>query len=514
MVEAFSRLDAILVVVIFAGWMVLTWFVTRGERVFGYDTFRDMASAESILRGQLWQDPTLPGLTWWYAPGNPMLIAALARMTGRTVADLYGYSPFWLNWLNPVLLFLLVRSVWGRLTGLVSLPMVGFGSLWWLTHAFVPMPSVQGVSLNLAALLAWRFRPTSRWRWPLITGLLLALSLWHHPLCGVLVFGAITGHGLLGMLQSGPDRFLPLRRAAVAAIAALALASPLLLHLLRLQRNNLAPYRWFAPELHELRFALHSYTPLVIPLGLLGLWLALRNRPSQAWLVAYFAVGLVVQSAGYAAHDWGWQVPYLIPHEFQWHEQLALCIGAAAAVVWLATRVAQRVHDMRRRAVVRVTVLLVMLLLVIGPALTRAGIADLQLLRFDGRWAPTLDLAVWIRGNTPPDAVLACDPDIGYTLAGLTGRRAVALPAGHTNPEADVAERNADLRTLFSTSDPDSFGAAAARCGATHLIMTPPAESWAAARDFFARQPAIERVGQRERVWLAYEIRPSLQSKP
>jgi hypothetical protein len=509
-----ARLDLAIVALIVLAWVVLSWLVSRGERVFAYDTFRDLAYAENILRGRIWADPTLPGLTWWYAPGNPMLIAAAAAITRRTVADLYGYSLFWLNWLNPVLLYLLVRSAWNRTTGLVALPIVWLGSYWWLTHAIVPMPSIQGLALNLAGLLAWHRSAGSRWRWPLLTGLLAALSLWHHPLCGTVLLAAILGHAALAAVlrrgegaTRGPDRFLLLRRAAVVAGTALVLAGPLLVHLVRLERHNLEPYHWFAPELHDPRFAAHLHAPLVVPLGLVGIWLVLRTMPAAAWVVVYFAVGLAGQAVGYAAHDWGWPIPYLIPHEFQWHGQLAFTICAAVAAVWLAERAASRVRRAASRSAARVAVLLGLVLLAVGPAIPRIGAAGSQLIRFDERWAQTLELSAWVREHTPFDATFACPPALGYFLASLTGRKCLALPPGHMNPAADAEARIADLRTMLTTAGQDTFVALARRYRATYLLTVPAPGSSAATQAFYADWKCLEPANLSDSTTLIYRIR-------
>lgn len=264
-------------------WLVFAFALGRGSLVTAYDVFRDMSYAQAILDGHLWQDPSIPGLRAWYPPGNPLGFAGLSVLTRIPPVDLYATSLYWLGWINPVVCYLLVRSAWGRATALVSLVVVPLGSFWWLTHAAIPMASVQGVALGLLALLAWTTDRDRGLRHAALTGVLLALAIWHHPICGALALGSILVHGgvaaLLPVERGGPvlSRFGLAKQAVLAGAAGLLLAAPLLLRQLGLFRTNAAPHHWFAPELHDPRFAFHLHAPLIVPLGLLGLWLAARR---------------------------------------------------------------------------------------------------------------------------------------------------------------------------------------------------------------------------------------------
>ena len=65
--------------------MVFAALVSRGHLVTAYDSFRDMAYSHGILRGELGKDPTLPGYAAWYPAGQPMVWAAISRLTGVPV---------------------------------------------------------------------------------------------------------------------------------------------------------------------------------------------------------------------------------------------------------------------------------------------------------------------------------------------------------------------------------------------------------------------------------------------
>ena len=505
--EALPDLLAIL-----AAWLVLAFALGRGALVTAYDAFRDMSYAQAILAGHLGQDPSIPGLRAWYPPGNPLAFAGLSALTRIPPVDLYATSLYWLGWINPVLLYLLVRSRWGRATALVSLAAVPLGSFWWFTHAAMPMASVQGVALGLLALLAWTTDRDRGLRRAALTGALVALAIWHHPICGALALGSILVHGgvaaLLPPERDGPaaSRFELAKKAALAGSLGLLLAAPLLLRQLGLSRANAAPHHWFAPELHDPRFAFHLHAPLIVPLGLLGLWLAARHWRNEGWLAAYFGIGLAGELAGYLGHDAGWRIPWALPHEFQWHEQLALMIAAAVAIVRLSTRLACGVRATRRDLARRAGIA-AFLALGTGPALFSLPVADSYLMRLDERWLAPLSMARWIRTNTPQEAVFACPPEAGFFLSGLTGRKVVALPPGHMNPAADVEARFSDLGEMLSTRDEGVFLRLAARYGVTHLLVTPPAGGARATRAVYARWGSLEPASLADSSVLVYRIR-------
>jgi len=381
------------------------------------------------------------------------------------------------------------------------------------------MASVQSVPLGLLALLAWTRCGQGGARWTVVTGLLLALTFWHHPLCGAVALGAILLHGgvspLLARGEPGRagSRFALAGRAAGAAALAGLLSAPLLLQNLRALASarrhggNEAAYHWFAPELHDPRFALHAHAPVVVLLGVAGLWLSARRWRAVGWLPGYFAVGLVGQALGYLGHDRGWPLPWVLPHEFQWHEQLALMIAAAVAIVELSSALANRVPR-AARATARWAGALALLALGIGPALSRVEIADLYPMRLDQRWASMLATARWVRGHTALESVFVCTPDAGYDISGLTGRKCVVLPPGHMNPAANFEARLADVRDMLTTRDEHVFLPLARRYRADYLLALPEPGTSEALRGIYDRWDCLEATDLADSAMLVYRIRP------
>jgi hypothetical protein len=504
-----TLLDTIAIVI---GWLGFALWVGHGVPVTAYDAIRDMAYAQAIRHGHLWEDPCLPGFAAWYPPGNALLFAGLSALTRLSVVDLYTTSLYWLGWVNPLALYLLVRAVWGRATALLALPMVFLGSFWWLTGGVSPQASMQGLSLGLLSLLAWTHARRGTPLLAIPTGALVALAIWHHPLCGGMALGSILVHGVVSPILRGNGRGtsgtrpgFALRALGTAGLATL-LAAPVLWHQLRLPKQNLDPYQWFAPVLHDPRFALHLHAPLVVPLGILGLWLVVRRWREEGWLAAYFAIGLAGQVAGYLGKDAGWSIPWVLPHEFQWHEQVALMIAAAVAIFRLADLLARRVRRSSQPRLRWVSVF-GLLALSVGPALPHVMDAGGGLLRLDRRSSESLfELADWVRGNTPFESVFVCTPSQGFILCGLTGRKCIALPSGHMNPAADIAARYADLAAMMTTNDPSVFEPLAARYGATYLVPNPTPGTERMVRDLYGRWSFLELV-RADTTALVYRIR-------
>lgn len=503
---------------IVAIWCALVAFATGGDRAVFYDTFRDTAYAENMLAGRFLSDPCITGQPFWYAPGNPLLFAGISKLTGVSVASLYASSAYWLNLLNFLLLYLLVRGIWGRAVAGVTLPMLLVGSFWWFMIAAAPMPSVQGVSLNLIGLMCWhRSREPAR-IWPIVTGIGLAASTWHHPLCGVMLAAAIFVHAIIDAAwlyrsakcpstttagtepgrygPSRPDRYFRLRQMLIVAGVAAALTAPLIIHLVRLPKINMDPFLHVPNEMLDLRFALHAHAPLTLVFGIAGAILIVKRTPAAAWIVAYLIVGALGQVPGYLGHFLKWPVPFLLPHEFQFHGQLALAVCAAVGLVALARWSHARATHTGRLWLPFGRCIVFACLLTLTPALRYLPQARNYFISIDQQLDRNKEWLTWLRENTPIDATIACQPQTAYLLVcGLTGRKTVALPPGHLNPAVDADQRASDVETMLTTSDEAEFLSLAVKYGADLLIVPrepPPADGrWEARASWSCLQAAL-----------------------
>jgi len=488
---------------VMAAWLVFAWSLTAGRPAFAYDSLRDVAYAIGIARGEWLQDPMIAGLPAWYPPAMPAFFALVSRVSGQPPAACYASAGLWFAWLGPVFLYLLVRGVWNRTTAVLSLVCVLLGSRWWLLHAAQPMASVQSVSIALATLIAWRHAARSGGAWLVGTVLLASLTIWCHILCGAMVVGTIALHAAGMWLRGGthvdPSRLAMTKRAAWVVVGALALGAPPLVQQLTLPRLNDGPHHWFGPELHDPKFALHSRTPLVILFGVLGLGSMGSRWASEGWVVSYFALGLLGALLGYAGHDLGWPVPWLLPHTLQWHQQLAFTIAAAVGIVRSAQR-AGKSQAQRRLLIVAFAALAV------GPALPELKTANSYLLIVGPSWRSVIQTAEWLDAHAEPHAVLAASPEASYMICGLVGRRAVVLPQGHLNPAADFEQRLAAASRMLLTDRESTFVQVAREYQVDYLLSTNDVTP-ARVRATYPSWKSLELVRAEDSTALLYRVR-------
>lgn len=514
--------DGLAVAAIVCGWLLLLWRAARGRPFVFYDTYRDLAYAHNILAGRVWSDPIVAGESAWYPPGGPWLAASLARLAGASVLDVYARSPWWLNVLIPLALFLLVRRALDRCTAFLAVAFVLLGSPWWLSHAPAPMASVQGVVCALVALLAWQTFAVNRLA-AAACGLLLGLSAWVHPLAAFFVTCGIAGQAMLAARAGSPPRAPPttqpppansggpVLRVGIGAAAALLVALPLAPLLAAQPLRNPAPLAYFASELSDPAFALQARTPAVPLLGLVGVFLAARS-PRLAWLPGYLLAAALGQAAGYAAHWWRWPVPFLLPHQCQWHTQLALGVGAAVAITALGRTLA--LWLVHRRGASRPPawswlVSASLALLALSPALIEVDRIQRYAMQPGPLRRGERELVEFVARETPIDATIICPARQGYLLiAGRTGRKLVAVPDGHMSPRVDAAARLRDLERLLATESEAEFRELAARYDARWLaVIAHAADEATPLRRRYERRPGVRLIwADREGEVLLYRV--------
>jgi hypothetical protein len=478
--------DAAAIFIIVIGWQL--WLypdVTRYHPV-AFDTYRDTATVENILAGRWFRDACISGQTYWYAPLGPIIFAGLSALTGQSPVAIYSSSILWLNVLLPIGWYLLARLCWDRRAAFAAVPLILLGSRWWATHLAMPITSVQGVILLSSVLIAWLVSLRCR-RWSAaLVGLLLAFCFWYHILSGIAAAATIGLHSLLCWRSGKPlgdgrqtatrhDQML--RLSIVAGITAI-LVAPLAWHMLRLPRLNVWPVEYIASELAWPRFALQADTPLIIPLALVGLVCACRRlRRPAGLIVVYAAVAFVGMALGYVRMWTSLKLPVLIPHEFQWHFQIAIGLfaaaGTAAIAAWVSARMVGRAI-MAWAGSVLVTIALVAW--TVGGQLPAANAARREHWKsFPTPESQAITEAVqWIKANTSIDDVfLGSEPNDFFIVAGLTGRKLASPPIGHTCIAEDAVTRSADRTRMLETNSPEEFRRLLARYSVRYILVTP-----------------------------------------
>lgn len=478
--------DAVIVAVLLAGWLVGLAGPVLRLRPIGYDTYRDSAYAEHILAGRWTDDPALLGYSYWYPPLGPTVYALVSRLTGLPALAVYGTGVLWVNiWILP-LVYLLVRRTFDPLAGLGAVLCVWLGSRWWSESLALPLPAVQGLVPALAALWLWVEVQRGRAFWAVPVGLMLGVCVWHHVICGMVAAGAIGLHAVIAAVVASPGRRRqPLLRVAIAAAVCGAVVAPLAWHLAALPHLNRVPTQYAPATLFNPGYFRQADTLLVILLAAAGLIYVWRKSiPKGGWVVGYLLVGMIGQAPVYLQRfvaPWlGRSLPVLVPHEFQWHGQLAVGVLAGVAAAWLARgavsyggpRLAGSTGFPSRLAVWYAWACIMLLTVGLNAAAA--------LRRTDDRWLPSTPAAAdaeaarWIKQNTSVCDVFLCHPRVGYEVVGaLTGRKLVALPPGWANVAAPMKQLHDDAQHLLDTTDPAEFLRLAARHHVRYIYADP-----------------------------------------
>lgn len=469
--------DALILLVVAGLYLGFVDVTGQGRALVMYDTCRDTAAAWNLRSGAGWQDPTIRDAPAWYPPLSPLVVAQISAWRDTDPLHVYAASRWCVNLLIPLLVYVLARVQWGRVAGVLALACVFTASCWWWTFVAAPMPSIHGVVFLLAGLLAWWAALRGGWTWVVVTGLVQALAIWHHPISAAFLAVTIAGHALLleGRAAGAEvrGRAQPFVRMLGVGLIAAVLTAPLLWRVLSLPRLNTAPYTYFAVELEQPRYALYAHWPVIIPLGLYGLWHLWRRDPAAWWVIVYWVVGVLGQVSGYLGRWAGWPAPVLVPHEFQWHSQLAFGLAAAVALREIGRRVlAQRPAGGAPVSAVAVAVL------VISGVTWALGWRQLPEPEYEFRDAGRLlarhgATAAWLRAHSDINDVCAADIDIGYeVIGGLTGRKCIAVPTGHMSPASDALRRMADLGRLVTARHEAEFCRVARAYGVRYYVVT------------------------------------------
>lgn len=414
-----------------------------------YDAFRDLASMENLRAGFWWRDPVLLGKPPWYPPLFTWVHGSLATLLDIEPYKFTSISRFWFNCWIPAAMFILLRNSVSRIAALAGPVILVVTSAWWSRHLTVAMPSIQSVLLVLIGLHAWhRSRLAKQPCWT--PGLMVSLALWTHPVASIMLVGSMTIDSVLtSCCTSATDRKRILRQLIVAGAIAAVLASPVLINQLRLPRLNPEPRTYFGLELYMPKYAFQFHA-LPAPLfGLAGAGLILSRRPELRWIVAYIIVGSVGQILGYIGEAAGHQSLLFVPHQFQWHTQIALTLSVVVFLDWIVPR-AMANRPLRIKGWI---LLGFIASLSVGipnqPGQTSSVLGAARLYRKHE------NLIEWIRAQTNIDDVFVAEPSVAYfTVSAYTGRKCLLSFPAHINPAADVPARESAQAKLLSSTDP------------------------------------------------------------
>ena len=472
-----------------------------------YDTdhFREIAYAQSIADGRLFDDPFYRGKTIWYNPLFAATIALVSRITALDVPVAMVQAGPVLSTAAQMAFFaaaVCLLGPWPAVIALVTLLFVPPYEFNWATPAVTPwlFPSTFASLFFYIGLLAcWTAirRNTPIW-WIAVGGVLGIVFLGHTAPAVILGILAVAS-----VLVADPSEELLSRRRATALAmvigVALVVSAPFVYSIVVLYRLRIVDtdvLNWVAPRLAVARAGNLLYEAWVSPLGVLrmiGAIALIRRAPSDRG--AFLVVGWTAAAAALFGYGWLQQLvhfrgvpPFIPQHEFYFHLRAAGYMLAGAGGWVILTTVAAAASRMLpsearpryREAIAGALVLLAVYVTVRATYAAFQGKADFQEYRREAlatsaQFAETR-LLERLRTETPPDAVvLATAEDSLYRVA-PAGRAVVAIPASQSNPYVPQGGRDNDQEAMLKavlTGDSATLHALADAYGVTHIVLGP-----------------------------------------
>jgi hypothetical protein len=472
---------------------------------YDIDHFREIAYAQSIADGRLFDDPFYRGKTIWYNPLFAATIALVSRITSLDVPVAMVQAGPVLSTAAQVVFFaaaVCLIGPWPAVMALVALLFVPPYDFSWATPSVTPwlFPSTFASLFFYIGLLAcWSAIRRNTPIWWIAVGAVLGIVFLGHTAPAVIL-------GLLSIASvvfaSRSEKLFSRRQVAAVAMimgTALVVSAPFVYSIVVIYKLRIVDtevLNWVAPHLAVTRAGNFLYEAWVSPLGVLRMIgaIALIRRASSD-RGAFLVVGWTAAAAAFFGYGWLQQllhfrgVPAFIPqHEFYFHLRAAgyMLAGAGAWVVLrtIAAAVSRILpsgaRTRYREAIAGTLALLVIYVTVRATYETFQGKADFQEYRREAlaataQFAETR-LLQRLRTETPPDAVvLATAEDSLYRVA-PAGRAVVAIPASQSNPYLTQGGRDHDQKEMLKavlTGDAATLHALADMYGVTHIVLGP-----------------------------------------
>ena len=526
---------------------------------YDMDHFRELAYAQTMADGRLFDDPFYRGGTIFY---NPLFAATIALVSRVAVVDVpvafVQAGPFLSTATQAAFFVAAIRLIgpWPALIALVTLLFAPPYDFSWAAPAVTPwlFPSTFAVFFFYFGLLVCRAaiaRNTPIW-WALVGGMLGVVFLGHTAPALILGLVAVASvftadPGLPERLDGVPSGQQLLSRRRFAALAlvigtALVVSAPFVYSILVLYRLRIVDtqaFNWVADFMTVDHAGTLLREALVSPLGalrIIGAVVLIRRARSDRG--AFLVVAWTAAAATLFGYGWLQQLvdfrglpPLLPPHEFYFHLKAAgyMLAGAGGWVILttiaaIALRLAYARSAPARRsleggrpryeeAIAGALLLLAVLLTVRATYPSFQGKRDFQEDRREALLATAhfaeTRLLERLRTETPPDAVvLATAEDSLYRVA-PAGRAIIAIPSSQSNPYIPQGPRDADQKAMLRavlTGDSATLHALADTYGVTHIVLGP--DDTAALDAAGARTDGIRELSRRGGYSLYERIAP------
>jgi hypothetical protein len=312
----------------------LAWHTTRDlEWPNEYDLYRELASAQSLLREGFGRDPCYLGEQIWYNPLTHLAIAAFHRVSGMELHVAAARGGTYLNLFGPLAFFLMALRLLGRRRAIMALASylfcIGGAFPSWAAATYspwiYPVNFAQGFFYLLVFQLAALRDRTPGPVWSCVTGVLWGLCFLAHT-APALLFAPILALLAVRRMREAPSR--PWRAGLVPALLVFAcftlviapFAASIVGHY-GLRILNSVPNGYVADFLGyrkiPLMIARHLEAPVLVAwCGLVFLW---RRRAApfvRTLLLAWFALTAAYVGYGYVVAGFakvGVRLPLIIP---------------------------------------------------------------------------------------------------------------------------------------------------------------------------------------------------------
>jgi hypothetical protein len=469
------------------------------------DHFREIAYAQSIADGRLFDDPFYRGQTIWYNPLFAATIALVSRITALDVPVALVQAGPVLSTLAQVAFFaaaVCLLGPWPAVIALVTLLFVPPYEFNWATPTVTPwlFPSTfSSLFFYIGLLVCWTAIRRNTPIWWIALGAALGIVFLGHTAPAV-ILGILS---VAAVLVADPsEKLLSGRRVAALAmvmVTALVFSAHFVYSIVVLYRLRIVDtvvLEWVAPHLALARAGNLLYEACVSPLGVLRIVGAIALiRRAQRDRGAFLVVGWTAAAAALFGYGWLQQLvdfrgvpPFIPQHEFYFHLRAAGFMLAGAGAWVIATTAAAAALRMvsseararYREAIAGALVLLAVSVTVRGTYASFQAKADFheyrrEALTNSAQFAETR-LLERLRTETPPDAVvLATAEDSLYRVA-PAGRVVVAIPASQSNPYVTQGGRDQDQEAMLKavlSGDSATLDALAESYGVTHIVLGP-----------------------------------------
>ena len=489
------------------------------------DNYRDIAQVQTILDGHYGQDPYYLNEHVWYTPGCHFIIAGICLLLGKPAPLVIGKIGAYLNLLVPLVFYLMLRIIWGRVTALLgtaaylifqnSYP-VWVSALytpWFYTHIFAQ------AAFYIAVILLYEIiTQNPGLKYYIILGILLGIiSLLHLGptfLAGSMIFLFFLDK-LYALWQDRKSNYREItalfHKFMGVAIPALLISQvfysfPIWYYRLKIKNFHPTGWQWDGFTLEQLPgFLLKEVTGISSIIAIFGFVYLLRKHKDST--VKKISLFWLITGIGFLADDllkiWlktkGIQLPLLLPphHFFLYLKSLSYIffgygVGIIATELFKVLKGVKRklwetpVHQpvsrkMTPRAFLEggcfllFLALLAVYLLAVYPQ--NPGILELKSAAQQRYEKPELIAAYrWVRQNTGKNDVFLCADSFSMIVAAPAGRKVVATHPFFSNPYVDLNERKRDRNIMykcFTSGDTANFVRLCKKYHVKYLVTTP-----------------------------------------